>query len=244
MEKHQDTPEDHKYTLEKDVKWRVSLDEGSLPFKKIIPAHTEFTSEALKKKELPEHSEGSILKTFKGKSSQVFNKGNLVFCSRDNKFYKVVDLKTDDDYKPTWVSLVSKDGIDKKEIDSEKQFAEFQNFVDINLVISAEGKEKDVIQVRLKIYDKFETGLESAFTGVGQPAFSFKLFMKGKALDKESSLAQLEDVKDGEFIYASQGFGKPFTWKRFPRVYTSYGWSNSGSYPDGITYVPTQNVKI
>jgi hypothetical protein len=73
---------------------------------------------------------------------------------------------------------------------------------------------------------------------------AFKLFYKGKELDKTLSVAQLDDIKEGDYLIASEGLGKPFKFNRFTSVYTSYGWSNSGNYPDGIAFIPTQNIKV
>lgn len=184
------------------------------------------------------------MKTFKTKVVTSFIKGNLIYNLKDKIFFKVLDLKTDDSNKPTWVSLVSNDGNNKREISSEEEFSEYQDFIDINVVISPATKEKQVLLSRVKIYEKLETALESAFFGVGAQIIAFKLFYKGKTLDKAQCPAQILEINDGDYIYAPEGLGKPSVYKRFKSVYTQYGWSNSGSYPDGIAFIPTQNIKV
>ena len=96
----------------------------------------------------------------------------------------------------------------------------------------------------MRIYDKVETPLESAFEGAGFQLMGYKLFLNGEEVQKETNLSQLTSIKEGSTFYASEGFGKPFKFNRFKKVYTSYGWSNSGSYPDGIAFVPNQNIKV
>lgn len=198
----------------------------------------------LNKTNLPEYSEGSIFKTFASQTSTIFNKSNLVYNTEDDTFYKVVDLKTDDDYKPTWASLVSKDGSKKLEIDSKSKFDQFQNFIDIIIQINGEGRDSAMIEARIKLYDKLESALEHVFTGAGVQLMAYKLYFKGEFLEKDKTIALLDNIIQGDTIYASMGFGKPYTFKRFPKVYTNYGWSNSGSYPDGIAFLPQQSVKI
>mmetsp|Transcript_1072 Transcript_1072/g.1050 ORF Transcript_1072/g.1050 Transcript_1072/m.1050 type:complete len:125 (+) Transcript_1072:378-752(+) len=124
MEDKQDINKKH-YAADNKAMWRETLSDGLSKFKNVIPAYAEFQEKDLKKKELPEFSEAKILKTFKVKSGNVFNKGNLVFYSKDGKFYKVVDLRNDDSGKTAWVSLVSRDGAVSREVDSQADLAEF-----------------------------------------------------------------------------------------------------------------------
>lgn len=194
--------------------------------------------------ELPEHSEGSILKSFSAKKSPIFNKGNLVYSKAHQKFFRVVDLKTDDSYNPTWASIVSKDGNDKLEISKAEEFDQYFNYIDVLLAINSEANTTTTLEVRLKIYDKLETALEGPFQGAGYSLMAYKLYFNQKELAKDNTLASIDDIKEGDSIYASMGFGKPYVFKRFPRVYTSYGWSNSGNYPDGIAFIPNQSIKV
>jgi len=57
-------------------------------------------------------------------------------------------------------------------------------------------------------------------------------------------LSSIDDIKDGDYFLASEGFGKPFKFNRFPDVNNSWGWSNSGNSPDGIMFKPTQSIKV
>lgn len=198
----------------------------------------------LNKVNLPEYSEGSIFKTFVSQTSTVFNKSNLVYNTEDHIYYKVVDLKTDEDYKPTWASLISKDGSKKLEIDSNEKFDHFHNYIDILISINGEGTNSSLVEARLRLYDKLEGALEHVFAGAGVQLMAYKLYFKGEFLEKDRTIASMDNIIEGDTIYASMGFGKPYTFKRFPRVYTNYGWSNSGSYPDGIAFLPQQNIKI
>jgi len=73
---------------------------------------------------------------------------------------------------------------------------------------------------------------------------AYKLFFNKTNIQKDKTPAQIEEMKDQDWIYASQGLGKPYVFKRFQKVYTSYGWSNSGNHADGIAYLPQKNVKV
>lgn len=236
--------EEKKYAVSADLKWKESFSDGILPFTGVKPALKEFPAEALKKKDLPEHTEGSIFKSFKGKAAPVFNKGNLVYNTKDDKFYKVLDLKTDDEYKPTWASLVAKDTKDTKEISNSKDFDQYINYVPIYVSINKVGSDTQILEANPRIYDKLEVSLEPAFEGAGLALMGYKLFYNGNHIEKDVTLSSLEGIKAGCTFYASEGFGKPFTFNRFPKVYTNYGWSNSGSYPDGIAFIPNQNIKV
>lgn len=198
----------------------------------------------LNKAKITELTESNILKNFKGKSQATFIKGNLVYWKTDDKFYKVLDLKSDDDYKITFVSLIERDGDGKKEVSSEKDLDQFQNYIIACVCINKEGSPTVTLETQLKIYDKLETPLESAFEGAGFQLMGYKLFFDGEEVTKDTNVSQLKTIKQGSIFYASEGFGKPFKFNRFKSVYTSYGWSNSGNYPDGIAFVPTQSIKV
>ena len=248
MEKAQDTHIESKYSLKKNRIWANSLDEGNLLFTGVKPSLKELDQEVLKKAEVVGFSnctEGNIFKTFAGKAAPIFNKGNLVYNIKENKWYKVLNLKTDEDYNPTFASLSLKDDESKrKDISKKSEFEEFKNCLKIYVNINKEGAESITIEVSPKIYDKFELALEAAFEGAGQLLMSYKLFYKGKEILKDQNLSNLDNIQNGDTIYASEGFGKPFKFNRFPIVYTSYGWSNCGNNPDGIMFIPNQNIKV
>eukprot|EP00345_Euplotes_harpa_P008250 CAMPEP_0168333334 /NCGR_PEP_ID=MMETSP0213-20121227/9549_1 /TAXON_ID=151035 /ORGANISM="Euplotes harpa, Strain FSP1.4" /LENGTH=194 /DNA_ID=CAMNT_0008337645 /DNA_START=11 /DNA_END=595 /DNA_ORIENTATION=+ len=193
MEDKQDVNEEH-YVVDSESMWRETLSDGLSKFKNVIPAYAEFQEKDLKKKELPEFSEAKILKTFKVKSGSVFNKGNLVFCSKDGKLYKVVDLRNDDSGKTSWVSLVSRDGAVSREVDSQADLADFEISSEIYIMISPANKDSSVVGLKLKIYEKIETTLEPAFEGLGLLMLAFKFFFQGKELDKSLSVAQIEAI--------------------------------------------------
>ena len=140
------------------------------------------------------------MKVFKSKTNIAFNKGNLIYNGKEKRYYKVVDLKTDESYKPTWASLVSNDGSIKIEISTEEQFEDYQDFIDLHVVVSPATKEKIILLIRQKIYDKFESGFESAFIGIGALIMAYKLFFKGMNLDKSQCPAQIWDINDGDYI--------------------------------------------
>ena len=70
------------------------------------------------------------------------------------------------------------------------------------------------------------------------------LFFKGKSLDKGGWIAQIENITDGDIIYASEALGKPFIFKRFKEPNNTWFWCNNGCSADGIIFVPTQNVRV
>jgi len=210
----------------------------------VVPPKKELDAEKLKKSNEIEHSESSIMKTFKIKATSVFNKGNLVFNAKDKKLYKVVDLKTDDSYKPVSASLVVKNGDDKIDLTKEEDFEHFRDYVELQLVVKPDKKDKIILNVKQKLYDKMEDSLGPVFSGLGDQFMAYKLFYKSKALDKAACIAQLDDLTEGDCIFASEGLGKPYKFNRFKSVYTSYGWSNSGNYPDGIAFIPNQPIKV
>mmetsp|Transcript_25563 Transcript_25563/g.22710 ORF Transcript_25563/g.22710 Transcript_25563/m.22710 type:complete len:257 (-) Transcript_25563:362-1132(-) len=244
MEKSKDTKTDHCYNMKNDLTWRTSLDEGNLPFSAVKPSIKEYAQDELKKKDITELTEANIFKTFKAKAAPIFNKGNLVYNNKENKFYKVLDLKTDDDYKPTWASLSLKDGTGCIEISTKKDFSEFINFLKIFVNINKEGSDTITLETNPKLYDKFEIAFDAPFEGAGIQLMGYKLFFKGKEIEKDQNISTMDDIKEGDTIYASEGFGKPFKYCRFSNVYKSYGWSNSGYSPDGIVFIPTQNIKV
>jgi len=136
MEKEQDTETPKSYAVNKDIMFMNTLNDGVLPFCNYRPGVVEHTEESLKKITLPQLSEGSILKSFKAKVSCLFNKGNLVFSKSKKEYYKVVDLKTNDEYKPTFMSLASKDGKSTMELTTDKEFDDFQNYITLNIKIN------------------------------------------------------------------------------------------------------------
>ncbi|CAI2373399.1 unnamed protein product [Moneuplotes crassus] len=244
MEKEEDTKTNNPYSFTHQKNWRTSLDEGELPFCNVIPSIKEKTKDQQKKENDSMLTEANILKTFKEKTAPVFNKGNLVYNTKEDKWYKVLDLKTDEEYKPTWASVSLRDSNETKEVTKGSEFEEFTNSLMIFISVNHESGNTETLEVDLKIYDKFEAALEGPFDGAGITLMGYKLFYNSKELDKDSNLSKIEGIKNGDTIYASEGFGKPYKFSRFPRVYTSYGWSNSGNYADAITFVPTQNVKV
>lgn len=187
-------------------------------------------------------SEANVIKSFKSQTSPVFNKGKLVYDTKTHEWYKVLDLKTDDNYKPTWASIAKKGGTDSIEITKEEDFDNFTNT--LTILIKIEGEKSLTIETTPKIYDKFETAFEGPFDGAGETFMSYKLFFNSKMVEKDQCLATIDGIKDGDIIYASEGLGKPFKFNRFMEVNTSWGWSNSGGSPDGIMFKPTKNIKV
>lgn len=244
MEKIDNEDTNAKYRIPKELKYRDTMDDAVVLFKNIVPAKTEHTQDELKKINEIEYSENNIIKTFKMKASAIFHKGNLVFYTKDNKYYKVVDLKTDDEYKPVSASLVVKDGDDKLDITDQSEFVHFQDFIELNMIVKPDNKDNIFISVKQKLYDKFEDTLDATLNGIGYSLIGFKIYHRGKEIDKTMSVAQIDDMQHKDIIFAAEGLGKPYKFNRFKSVYTSYGWSNSGNYPDGIAFIPQQNIKV
>lgn len=197
-----DVHEEDKYHLVKDVMFCETMEDGVLAFKNIVPAKRELKMDVLKKLNEPELTEASIMKAFKVISSHVFNKGNLVYNSKDKKFYKVVDLKTDDAYNPTFASLVIKDGDDKLELSKESDFEHFRNYIELKLIIKSSKSDNMMLAIKQKLYDKFQDTLSSIFNGVDLSLIAFKLFFNSKELDKALCVAQMNDMTEGDYIYA------------------------------------------
>ncbi|CAI2373289.1 unnamed protein product [Moneuplotes crassus] len=249
MEEKEDIIGDKKYRHKNNAFWRVTLDDGCLPFSHIRPSIKEFTQEVLKKDapeqfNLSEASIHNVFRSFKGKVAPVFNKGNLIYNQNEHEWYKVVDLKTDGDYTPTWASLSKNDGSESKEISDEKDFKEFKNTIKLFLNINQDNNETITLEVNPGIYDKFDTTFDALFEGLGKALSEYKIFFRGKEIDRNSTVATLEDIHEGDSIYASEGYGVPFRFLRFKKVTTDYFWCNSGNYPDGICFVPTQDIRL
>lgn len=149
-----------------------------------------------------------------------------------------------DEQKVVSMQLVSKDGETKLDLENQDEIDDLHNAICINLHINSKDKETTVSEAKLQIYEKFETGLSPIFESQGKQIMGFKLFLKGNFIEKDMTIAQLDSINHNDTIYASEGFGKPFVFKRFKDTNLSYGWCNSGNYPDGIAFKPTQNVKV
>ena len=104
----------------------------------------EETKESVKKKDLVEYSENKILSTFRSKAGNIFNKGLLVFDSKNQKLFKVVDVKNDENGKTTWVKLVLNNGDEHKEINKEEDLDDFRDYLLLNFVVSPEKKERTI----------------------------------------------------------------------------------------------------
>jgi len=211
------------------------------------PSLKEYTQEQLKKKDAVvqfNFSDDDVFRTLKGKPSPVFNIGKLVYNTKDDKWYKVLDLKTDDNSNPTWVSLTERNGTDTIEISKHEEFDQFQSSLNILLNINFASDENAIVEVSPKIYEKLEIALENSLEGVGATLSSYKLFFNGKEVDKEDCIANIENIFEGSTIYASEGVGKPFKFSRFPEFHSTYRWSNSGRYSDGLAFIPSQNIRL
>ena len=154
----------------------------------------EETKESVKKKDLIEYSENKIFSTFRSKAGSIFNKGLLVFDSKNQKLFKVVDVKNDENGKTTWVKLVLNNGDEHKEINKEEDLDDFRDYLLLNLVVSTEKKERTIFQVKQKLYEKLETNLEPMLKSIGISSFATILFFKGKFLDKDGWITQAENI--------------------------------------------------
>lgn len=244
MEKLDTDESSSKFRIASDLHYKDTLEDGILLFNNVVPAKKEQSAEVLKKLKELEFTEANIYRSFKTSTNIVFNKGNLVYNTKDNKFYRVVDLKTDESYQPLSANLVVKNGDDKLEINDPSDFEHFQDFVNLNILVKSENSDLTCLSVKQKLYEKFEDTLANAFLGEGLMVISFKFFFNGKELDKSMTVAQLDNIINGSYIFATAGLGKPSKFNRFKSVYTSYGWSNSGNYPDGIAFLPQQHIKV
>lgn len=242
-----ETVEERKYRAQPEVTWRATLDEGNLPFNNLKPSLKELSLAEMKKKDAPAQfnfSEDDIFRTFKGKAPPVFNKDKLIYSTKDDKWYKVLDLKTDDNSNPTWVSMSLKNGTETVEISKPEEFDQFKNSLKVFINVNSASGDSTVVEVNPKIYEKFETAFEDAFQGVGASLASYKFFYKSREIQKDECLANIEEIYDGDALFASEGVGKPFKFSRFPEIHDRYQWSNSGRYTDGLAFTPNRNIRI
>ncbi|CAI2373546.1 unnamed protein product [Moneuplotes crassus] len=235
------------YQTKKDLIWRATLDEDIIPFVNLKPSLKELTQEEMKKNDAPDQfnfSEANVFRGFTKGAQPVFNKDKLIYNFKTNKWFKVLDLKTDNQYNPTWASLSIRDGAETVEISKPEEFAEYKNTLKVFINVNFSEGDSSVIEVNPKIYEKFETAFENALQGVGAQMMSYKFFFNGKEISKDDCIANLENVTEGSTILASEGLGKPSVFKRFPDSNPNSSWSNSGRYCDGLAFIPNQNIRL
>ncbi|CAI2366575.1 unnamed protein product [Moneuplotes crassus] len=238
----------NKYMRKKDLIWRTTLDEDIIPFTNLKPSLKELTQEEMKKNDAPDQfnfSEASLFRSFKAGSHPLFNKDKLIYNFKTNKWFKVLDLKTDNEYNPTWASLAIRDESETIEISDSEDFSQFKSTLKVFININFQEGESTVVEVHPKIYEKFETAFEDAFQGAGVSIESYKLFFKGKEVPKDDCIAKIDGIYDGSTILASEGVGKSHKFSRFPPINEMRSnWSNSGRSCDAVIFVPNQNIRV
>ncbi|CAI2373630.1 unnamed protein product [Moneuplotes crassus] len=233
------------YSFDGKMLWKDTLSDEHLPFSNMEPSLKEYTQDQLKKKNAVvqfNFSDDDVFRTLKGKPSPVFNIGKLVYNTKDDKWYKVLDLKTDDNSNPTWVSLTERNGTETIEISTQERFDEFESCLDILIDINTTSGIKTIMEVSPKIYERLNVSLENSLDGIGASVSSYKFFFNGKEVDKEDCIANIEGITRGSIIFGSECYGKPFKFSRFQEIYPNSYWSNSGRSSDGVCFVPSKNI--
>ncbi|CAI2373142.1 unnamed protein product [Moneuplotes crassus] len=237
-----------KYSRSKDLIWRITMDENNLAFTSLKPSLKELTQEEMKNTETQDQfnfCEDGIFRSFKTGTLPVFNKAKLVYNSTTHTWYKVLDLKTDDDGTPIWANLAIRDGSETTEISCKHEFDQFKNSIKVLININFANSESIIIEVNPKIYDKLEAALEGPFQGVEASIQSYRLFYKGRELNIDESLANIDHIYDGATILATEGTSTPSKFCRFPPINEMRSnWSNSGRGADAIIFIPNQNIRL
>jgi len=134
-----------------------------------------------------------------------------------------------------------------KEISLNKQedIDTLRDYVLINLRIHSGGTNDCILNTPVKLQNKLEDELSQSFLGAtGKAMTMVKLFYGSNLVDKEALLSSLKDIKDEIYLFATTGYSKSYTFKRFIKPYEWPYWGYYGTTIDAIAFVPNQSVVL
>lgn len=227
--------------------WIETIDDGVLYFKNVTLQVKEI-SEKSKKPALYEHTEANCVINLSAAAPK-YEVSKKYLHSELNKFVTIDELEHGDEDKIT-KCVITVDG-DKDSITlTPDQVNLLLTNVNVYVRLLSKSGIKYTVKGQVNINDNLLKCIREAVEIAGLQPGKFKYLSTEEVKDnkleitKDTSVSSLYVPNEGITVFACEGLGKPSKWKRFSTHYEGSTWSNSGSYSDGLVFVPKQAISL
>ena len=112
-----------------DWMYKETLSDGIIKFKNVDAKVKEIDQNDKKIKDCVEHSGDKVLTHFRSKADWVFEKGRLVFDSKLNCLWNILEIKKNENGEIESILMSSINGIELREISKQEEFDDFRDYL-------------------------------------------------------------------------------------------------------------------
>ena len=238
------------FSTNQDQKWRETLNDGILYFKNTQLTIAEKSQEELKNSDKLherkiELSEANCIKMFEFSSSEDIYQSMYLYFQQNMSICKVIEVKKDWDYQPTFVRMVKHDSEEELVLEDQESIKLLKNNIQVRVRVFLEKISNLVISTSVKLNNKIGNELEKAIKlETGASLSTIRLFKDSKSVSKDTFVFSIDNIKDDMELIAVAGLSKPSFFKRFYTTGNSHGWGHHGKLIDAIAFIPNQYVFV